>query len=231
MPTWSSTRLRRHRTTSRAKHDLGARPARARCRTVDKLRRLPVLVARIAGRRHARPDDPQRPVVFECVGVPGMIERHVPTRRCTRGSSWWASAWARPLPALMAVNKEVDLRFVVGYTPLEFRDTFKSSPTAKSIPRRCSPAPSGSTASPPPSRAHRPRNTRQDPHRPQLGRGDAGLVVNPRELRPRDHDDARSAARASQSSWPSRPIVVPPKPWRASLCGFPVGGRGRVVFS
>ena len=67
---------------------------------------------------------PKAPVVFECVGVPGMIDqvlasaplysRVVVVGVCMEGDT------IRPS---MAINKEVELRFVVGYTPLEFRDT------------------------------------------------------------------------------------------------------------
>jgi threonine dehydrogenase-like Zn-dependent dehydrogenase len=67
---------------------------------------------------------PKAPVVFECVGVPGMIDsvitgapmfsRVVVVGVCMGGDT------IRPS---MAINKEIDLRFVIGYTPLEFRDT------------------------------------------------------------------------------------------------------------
>jgi len=67
---------------------------------------------------------PSGPVVFECVGVPGMIEsvvsqaplasRVVVVGVCMGGDSFRPS---------MAINKELDLRFVLCYTPLEFRDT------------------------------------------------------------------------------------------------------------
>lgn len=67
---------------------------------------------------------PKAPVVFECVGVPGMLEQvlaGVPlyARVVVVGVCMGADA----LRPSMAINKEVDLRFVVGYTPLEFRDT------------------------------------------------------------------------------------------------------------
>jgi len=63
-------------------------------------------------------------VIFECVGVPGMIDGIVSgaplfSRVVVLGVCMGAD---RLRPAL-AVNKEIDLRFVVGYTPLEFRDT------------------------------------------------------------------------------------------------------------
>jgi threonine dehydrogenase-like Zn-dependent dehydrogenase len=66
---------------------------------------------------------PKRPVIFECVGLPGVIDtlidgapmfsRIVVVGVCMEGD--------RIEPAL-AINKEIDLRFVFGYTPLEFRD-------------------------------------------------------------------------------------------------------------
>lgn len=67
---------------------------------------------------------PKAPVVFECVGIPGMLEQVLTaaplySRVVVVGVCMGADA-IRPS---MAVNKELDLRFVVGYTPLEFRDT------------------------------------------------------------------------------------------------------------
>ena len=67
---------------------------------------------------------PKRPVIFECVGVPGMIDgvigaaplasRIVVVGLCMGDDKF------RPA---MAMGKEIDIRFVFGYTPLEFRDT------------------------------------------------------------------------------------------------------------
>lgn len=67
---------------------------------------------------------PKHPVVFECVGVPGIIESIVSSapvfsRVVVVGVCMGADRF-RPS---MAINKEIDLRFVLGYTPLEFRDT------------------------------------------------------------------------------------------------------------
>jgi threonine dehydrogenase-like Zn-dependent dehydrogenase len=67
---------------------------------------------------------PKAPVVFECVGIPGMIEQVLTgtplySRVVVVGVCMGADAF-RPS---MAINKELDLRFTVGYTPLEFRDT------------------------------------------------------------------------------------------------------------
>ncbi|MEA2295901.1 MAG: hypothetical protein QOE86_3540 [Solirubrobacteraceae bacterium] len=67
---------------------------------------------------------PKAPVIFECVGVPGMIDGVIAgaplfSRVVVVGVCMGAD---RLRPSL-AINKELDLRFVVGYTPLEFRDT------------------------------------------------------------------------------------------------------------
>lgn len=93
--------------------------------TVEKLRRLPFVpwhqVWRAADRLGAA--TPKHPVVFECVGVPGVLEEIV------TGAPFYSRVVVvgvcmepdRFRPA-MAINKEIDLRFVLGYTPLEFRD-------------------------------------------------------------------------------------------------------------
>ncbi|WP_422747770.1 zinc-binding dehydrogenase [Mycobacterium sp. WMMD1722] len=92
--------------------------------SMEKLRKLPGWqhLYRIADTLGAA--GPKRPVVFECVGVPGMIDGIV-------GSAPLASRVIvvgvcmgedRLRPA-MAISKEIDMRFVFGYTPLEFRDT------------------------------------------------------------------------------------------------------------
>ncbi len=67
---------------------------------------------------------PKSPVIFECVGVPGVIEEIIASaplfsRIVVIGVCMGAD---RIRPA-MAINKEIDLRFVLGYTPIEFRDT------------------------------------------------------------------------------------------------------------
>jgi threonine dehydrogenase-like Zn-dependent dehydrogenase len=93
--------------------------------TVEKLQRLPVLpwhqVWRVADKLGAA--TPKHPVVFECVGVPGVIEEIISSaplysRVVVVGVCMEPDRF-RPA---MAINKEVDLRFVLGYTPLEFRD-------------------------------------------------------------------------------------------------------------
>ncbi|MFF5075453.1 zinc-binding dehydrogenase [Actinoplanes sp. NPDC000266] len=92
---------------------------------VEQLSRLPVpwwsswRILEKAGRTR-----PRRPVVFECAGVPGLIDdvmaaAPLHSRIVVAGVCMGADT-VRPS---LAVNKELDLRFVVGYTPLEFRDT------------------------------------------------------------------------------------------------------------
>lgn len=67
---------------------------------------------------------PKAPVIFECVGVPGMLEQVLTGAplysRVVVVGVCMGTDLIRPS---MAINKELDLRFVVGYTPLEFRDT------------------------------------------------------------------------------------------------------------
>jgi threonine dehydrogenase-like Zn-dependent dehydrogenase len=92
--------------------------------TREKLGRLPVgwwHVWRVAEKLGAAP---KHPVVFECVGVPGMIEGIVNTAPLfSRVVVVGVCVGSDQFQPAMAINKEIDLRFVVGYTPLEFRDT------------------------------------------------------------------------------------------------------------
>ena len=92
--------------------------------TREKLDRLPVgwwHLWRLGEKLGAAP---KYPVIFECVGVPGMIDSIID------GAPIWSRVVVvgvcvgpdRFQPAL-AINKEIDLRFVIGYSPLEFRDT------------------------------------------------------------------------------------------------------------
>jgi threonine dehydrogenase-like Zn-dependent dehydrogenase len=104
--------------------------------TKEKLAKLPVgwwHVWRLAERLGA---GPKHPVIFECVGVPGVIASIV------QGAPMFSRVVVvgvcvgedRFRPA-MAINKEIDLRFVLGYTPLEFRDTLHMLAEGKVDPR------------------------------------------------------------------------------------------------
>ncbi|MCX2754301.1 MULTISPECIES: zinc-binding dehydrogenase [unclassified Gordonia (in: high G+C Gram-positive bacteria)] len=89
------------------------------------LRRIPLApwssVFRMADRLGATP---KGPVVFECVGTPGMIE-HIVTEAPFRSRIVVVGVCMEPdtfRPA-MALNKEHELRFVFAYDPAEFHDT------------------------------------------------------------------------------------------------------------
>jgi threonine dehydrogenase-like Zn-dependent dehydrogenase len=93
--------------------------------TIEKLQRLRLPwwhVWRAAEKAGAA--TPKHPVVFECVGVPGIIDGIVASAplfsRVVVVGVCMSTDHIRPA---MAINKEIDLRFVLGYTPLEFRDT------------------------------------------------------------------------------------------------------------
>ena len=67
---------------------------------------------------------PKHPVVFECVGVPGVIDGIITgAPMFSRVVVVGVCMGADKLRPSMAINKEIDLRFVFGYTPMEFRDT------------------------------------------------------------------------------------------------------------
>ena len=67
---------------------------------------------------------PKHPVVFECVGVPGVISQIVDSAPLfSRVVVVGVCVGPDEFTPAMAINKEIDLRFVLGYTPLEFRDT------------------------------------------------------------------------------------------------------------
>lgn len=93
--------------------------------SVEKLRKLPFVpwdsVWRVADKVGAA--TPKHPVVFECVGVPGVLEEiisHAPVyARVVVVGVCMEPDTIRPS---MAINKEIDLRFVLGYTPLELSD-------------------------------------------------------------------------------------------------------------
>jgi threonine dehydrogenase-like Zn-dependent dehydrogenase len=67
---------------------------------------------------------PKHPVIFECVGVPGVIDSIIDGAPLfSRVVVVGVCVGVDQITPAMAINKEIDLRFVFGYTPLEFRDT------------------------------------------------------------------------------------------------------------
>jgi threonine dehydrogenase-like Zn-dependent dehydrogenase len=66
---------------------------------------------------------PTGPVVFECVGVPGIIDQIITDAPLvTRVVVVGVTMSPDTIRPAIAINKEVDLRFVLGYTPREFRE-------------------------------------------------------------------------------------------------------------
>ncbi|MCF8612239.1 zinc-binding dehydrogenase [Gordonia sp. HY285] len=101
--------------------------------TMGKLRAVPGVpwwhVFRLAERLG---EVPAGPVVFECVGVPGMIGQLVDTapprsRIVVVGVCMEQDAF---MPA-MAGSKEIEFRFVFGYDPGEFHDTLQMMASGK----------------------------------------------------------------------------------------------------
>ena len=94
--------------------------------TMERLRRVPGWQHVNRAAELAGAADQPAPVVFECVGVPGMLEQVLTeaplASRVVVVGVCMAPDTIRPS---MAVNKELDLRFVLGYTPLEFHDTLQ----------------------------------------------------------------------------------------------------------
>uniref|UniRef100_UPI0028B2038F zinc-binding dehydrogenase n=1 Tax=Mycolicibacterium sp. TaxID=2320850 RepID=UPI0028B2038F len=92
--------------------------------SMERLRKLPGWQHVYRAAEAAGAAGPKRPVIFECVGVPGMIEEvtaaaPLNTRVVVVGFCMSPDTF-RPA---MAMGKEIDMRFVFGYTPLEFRDS------------------------------------------------------------------------------------------------------------
>jgi threonine dehydrogenase-like Zn-dependent dehydrogenase len=103
--------------------------------TQDKLQRLP-------GWWHAWKlgealgAGPKYPVVFECVGVPGVIDGIIlGAPLFSRVVVVGVCVGADQITPAMAINKEIDLRFVIGYTPAEFRDALHMLADGKVDPR------------------------------------------------------------------------------------------------
>ncbi len=92
--------------------------------SMEKLRKIPGWshVYRVADRLGGTA--PKRPVIFECVGVPGMIDGIIGAAPlASRIIVVGVCMGEDKIRPAMAIGKEVDIRFVFGYTPLEFRDT------------------------------------------------------------------------------------------------------------
>jgi threonine dehydrogenase-like Zn-dependent dehydrogenase len=93
--------------------------------SMEKLRAIPLIpwtriwdVAELAGQT-----TPKHPVVFECVGVPGLLDQVIAgaplAAKVVVVGVCMQPDTVRPA---LAINKEIDLRFVLGYTPREFHE-------------------------------------------------------------------------------------------------------------
>ena len=136
--------------------------------TMEKLSRLPVPWHHVWRAAEALGAKPKHPVIFECVGVPGIIDGIIASAPLfSRVVVVGVCMGADRIRPAMAINKEIDLRFVVGYTPLEFRDTLHMLAEGK-VNRR--PVVTGVVGLARRRRrlrrARRPRGARKDPHRP-----------------------------------------------------------------
>ena len=94
--------------------------------TREKLERLPFGWWHLWRLGEALGAAPKHPVIFECVGVPGVIESVIDGAPLfSRVVVVGVVVGTDQITPAMAINKEIDLRFAFGYTPLEFRDTLR----------------------------------------------------------------------------------------------------------
>jgi threonine dehydrogenase-like Zn-dependent dehydrogenase len=92
--------------------------------TREKLERLPLAWWHAWRLGEALGAGPKHPVIFECVGVPGVIDSIIDGAPLfSRVVVVGVCVGPDRITPAMAINKEIDLRFVLGYSPLEFRDT------------------------------------------------------------------------------------------------------------
>ena len=91
--------------------------------TRDKLDKLPVPWWHTWRLAEALGLAPKRPVIFECVGAPGVLQSIIDGAPLTsRVVVAGICMKADQIQPAVAINKEIDLRFVIAYTPLEYRD-------------------------------------------------------------------------------------------------------------
>jgi threonine dehydrogenase-like Zn-dependent dehydrogenase len=94
---------------------------------MDKLRAVPLLPwARVMRAAEKAGATPRGPVVFECVGVPGMIEHIVSsTPLLSRVVVVGVCMGEDSFRPSMAINKELELRFAFAYDPSEFHQALQ----------------------------------------------------------------------------------------------------------
>lgn len=91
--------------------------------TAEKLNRLPVPWWHVWRLGEKLGLMPKHPVIFECVGLPGVIQNILAgAPLMSRVMIVGVCMETDSFEPIMGINKEIDMRFVLGYTPLEYRD-------------------------------------------------------------------------------------------------------------
>jgi threonine dehydrogenase-like Zn-dependent dehydrogenase len=104
--------------------------------TREKLERLPVPWWHVWRAAEKLGAGPKQPVIFECVGAPGVIESIVEgAPLLSRVVVVGVCVGVDRFTPAMAINKELELRFVLAYSPLEFRDALQMLAEGKVDPR------------------------------------------------------------------------------------------------
>jgi threonine dehydrogenase-like Zn-dependent dehydrogenase len=104
--------------------------------SVAQLQKVPFLPwAKVLRAAEAAGQTPRGPVVFECVGVPGIID-HVINSAPIYSRVIVVGVCMEPdrISPAMAINKEISLQFVFAYDPGEFHDTLRMLTSGKVDP-------------------------------------------------------------------------------------------------
>jgi threonine dehydrogenase-like Zn-dependent dehydrogenase len=103
---------------------------------VAQLRKVPLLPwAKVLRAAEATGRTPRGPVVFECVGVPGIVDHIINSAPLyTRVVVVGVCMEPDRISPAMAINKEISLQFVFAYDPGEFHDTLQLMTSGKVDP-------------------------------------------------------------------------------------------------
>lgn len=92
--------------------------------TREKLGKLPLPWWHVWRMAEMLGQTPPRPIIFECVGVPGLLQQVIDgAPLLSRVVVVGVCMQVDRIEPAMAIHKEIDLRFVLGHSPLEYRDT------------------------------------------------------------------------------------------------------------
>jgi threonine dehydrogenase-like Zn-dependent dehydrogenase len=104
--------------------------------SIEKLRKVPFLPwSKVLRAAEKAGQTPRGPVVFECVGIPGIID-HVIHSAPIYSRVVVVGVCMEPdrISPAMAINKEIALQFVFAYDPGEFHDTLQMLTSGKVDP-------------------------------------------------------------------------------------------------